>query len=323
MTLPVDSYAYKLVYDDSTLHKLNGAPVPESQFLYLELLKFFRGRYDNSIFASTEEQLARLALSDSVYDMSSLKVLPLPYEPGSTVQVVSNFGPRDSTRSVEYGGRKITGVQFHAGIDLVHSKTVAKKRAGTGLQSITKNGLTRLVGEPVTCVSDGKVVGVYDIASTRKKSYVSFVAIHHPILECLGDEGYTLYLHMSPILVRQNQEVRRGQVIGYESEVGSKNKIGEDSDGNPIYDKKGTGIHLHFEIRDKYKNALDPSLYLDLTEENLKENRKFQEENEGQVRTLLARQNAPFGYDNFPKPRAWLYGLEGIDTIATGFTSLG
>lgn len=95
--------------------------------------------------------------------------------------------------------------------------------------------------------SDGEVVAVvsnvnYNTSKTGQRTYGNYVKIRH-------DNGmYTLYAHMKygSVEVKVGQRVSRGQTLGYM--------------GNTGY---SFGAHLHFEVRDKNNNYIDPTGYVD------------------------------------------------------------
>lgn len=95
--------------------------------------------------------------------------------------------------------------------------------------------------------SDGTVVGVVsncnrNTSKTGERIYGNYVKIKH-------DNGmYTLYAHMKygSVTVKNGDRISRGQVIGYM--------------GNTGY---SFGAHLHFEVRDKNNNYIDPTGYVD------------------------------------------------------------
>lgn len=95
--------------------------------------------------------------------------------------------------------------------------------------------------------SDGEVVAVvsnvnYNTSKTGQRTYGNYVKIRH-------DNGmYTLYAHMKygSVEVKVGQRVSKGQVLGYM--------------GNTGY---SFGAHLHFEVRDKNNNYIDPTGYVD------------------------------------------------------------
>jgi murein DD-endopeptidase MepM/ murein hydrolase activator NlpD len=97
------------------------------------------------------------------------------------------------------------------------------------------------VGTEIYATGDGKVEAV----DSKLSGYGHHVVIQHGY-------GYeTLYAHMSKVNVRQGEEVKRGQIIGYVGNTGTS-----------------TGPHLHYEV---IKNGIkvDPAFYFynDITPE--------------------------------------------------------
>lgn len=135
---------------------------------------------------------------------------------------------KDYTMSSGYGMRRdpIYGsAKFHAGLDFA-----AKS------------------GTPVFATADG-VVTVAD----RRSSYGNCIDIEH------GYNYITRYAHLSSILVKEGEKVKRGQLIG---KVGSTGK--------------STGSHLHYEVRFKdepqnpvnyYFMDLTPAQYAEMVQE--------------------------------------------------------
>jgi murein DD-endopeptidase MepM/ murein hydrolase activator NlpD len=93
------------------------------------------------------------------------------------------------------------------------------------------------IGTPVKAAEDGKTI----FAGTSGNGYGKHIIISHP------DNLYTLYGHLSEILIENNQTVTKGNLIAYSGNSG-----------------RSTGSHLHFEIRNN-KESLDPSQYLKYT----------------------------------------------------------
>lgn len=119
-------------------------------------------------------------------------------------------------RDPVYGSRK-----FHEGLDFA-AKT----------------------GVPVYATADGVVT-----EAERKGSYGNCIDISH------GYNYLTRYAHLSEILVKEGQNVKRGEVIG---KVGSTGK--------------STGSHLHYEVRFKDKPQNPVNFYfLDLSPEEYAE----------------------------------------------------
>lgn len=131
---------------------------------------------------------------------------------------------KDFTMSSGYGVRRdpIYGSsKFHTGLDFA-AKT----------------------GTPVFATADGKVT-----EAGRQSGYGNCIDISH------GYNYLTRYAHLSEILVKPRQEVKRGEMIG---KVGSTGK--------------STGSHLHYEVRfkDEPQNPVN-YYFMDLTPEEYAE----------------------------------------------------
>jgi murein DD-endopeptidase MepM/ murein hydrolase activator NlpD len=97
------------------------------------------------------------------------------------------------------------------------------------------------IGTPIYATGDGTV----ERLKSRMSGYGKVVKINHGF-------GYeTLYAHMSKIIVRPGQKVKRGEIIGYVGNSG-----------------RSTGPHLHYEVR-KNGKPINPIhfFYQDLTPE--------------------------------------------------------
>lgn len=99
--------------------------------------------------------------------------------------------------------------------------------------------------ENIVCAhSDGVVVGIvsnYNKTDNYGNSYGNYIKIKH-------DNGYyTLYAHLKygSLKVKKGDKVKKGQAIAVIGETGRCN-----------------GRHLHFEVRDKNNNWIDPTPYL-------------------------------------------------------------
>jgi murein DD-endopeptidase MepM/ murein hydrolase activator NlpD len=112
-------------------------------------------------------------------------------------------------------------------------------------------------GTPVLAAGDGKVVVAGDDKTTRLSPYFNFygnlVVVAHTALTLPGGEGapqpvYTLYAHLSEVLVEVGETVRQGELIGKVGMTGG-----------------ATGSHLHFEVRlgeNSYAASRNPELWL-------------------------------------------------------------
>lgn len=100
------------------------------------------------------------------------------------------------------------------------------------------------VGTPVKAAKSGKVVVTMHLAPSGSGygGYGNVVQIEH------GDGKWTLYAHLSEVLVTNGQDVKQGDVIAKSGNTGDS-----------------TGPHLHFEIRtEKSGGQIDPAPLLGL-----------------------------------------------------------
>ncbi len=96
--------------------------------------------------------------------------------------------------------------------------------------------------EPVFATEAGKVV-----MAEFYFGYGNLVKIRH------DDGRYTLYAHLNKMNVKKGEKVSAGQRIG-----------GIGNTGN------STGPHLHFEVRSKKDEAINPNQYLDASSKELR-----------------------------------------------------
>ena len=100
---------------------------------------------------------------------------------------------------------------------------------------------TAPIGTPIYATGDGGV----ERLKNKMTGYGKVVIINHGF-------GYeSLYAHMSKIIVKPGEKVKRGQIIGYVGNTG-----------------RSTGPHVHYEIR-KNGKPINPVhfFYQDLTPE--------------------------------------------------------
>ncbi|RLD43847.1 MAG: M23 family peptidase [Bacteroidetes bacterium] len=154
---------------------------------------------------------------DEVYNLARNKAKMLASIPG--IQPVSN---KDLKRIASGFGYRIHPIyktlRMHEGIDF-----------------------TAPIGTPIYATGNGTV----ERLKSRMSGYGKVVKIDHGY-------GYeTLYAHMSKIIVRPGQKVKRGEIIGYVGNTG-----------------RSTGPHLHYEVI-KNKRPINPVhfFYQDLTPE--------------------------------------------------------
>ncbi len=91
------------------------------------------------------------------------------------------------------------------------------------------------LGSPVLACADGKVI--FTGSRKRFRRYGTTVLVDH------GKGVYTYYAHLSDVLVKKNQKVRRGETIAQVGNTG-----------------RSTGPHLHLEVR-VANNLFDPLAY--------------------------------------------------------------
>lgn len=134
---------------------------------------------------------------------------------------------------------------FICPIEYKNDILIRNDNRGDGLFASSRSGrrmhkgidLLADVGEAVLAAKSGKV-----ISATRNRGMGKYVIIRH------ADKCITIYGHLSEILVRKNDRVRQGQVIG---------RVGKTGNARPA----DMLPHLHFEIR---KNGVpqDPLGYI-------------------------------------------------------------
>ncbi len=181
-------------------------------------------RYDETLDKNYNENLHKLSYLSSKINLtynthkevfSLLEMQQLLF--GSTPSILPTFGIVNDG----YGYRMhpiFRYRRFHAGIDFNNIK-----------------------GTPVYATADGKV-----IFSGRDSNYGIMVKINHP-------SGYeTRYAHLESALISENEQVKKGQIIGLMGNTGLS-----------------TGTHLHYEVLKNHQNV-NPKHFLNLSEEEIK-----------------------------------------------------
>jgi len=182
--------------------------------------------YENSqTIIATAQKIDRLSRElyiqsksfDDVYKMAKNKAKMLASIPA--IQPVSN---KELKRIASGFGYRIHPIyktlRMHEGIDF-----------------------TAPIGTPIYATGDG----VVERLKGKMSGYGKVMIINH-------DYGYeSLYAHMSKMIVKPGDKVKRGQIIGYVGNTG-----------------RSTGPHLHYEVR-KNKKPVNPAHYFfqDLTPE--------------------------------------------------------
>lgn len=113
-----------------------------------------------------------------------------------------------------------------------------RKSIINGLQRSPHSGvdIRAPLGTPVKASNSGKVALCGDFFFSGKS-----IIIDH------GMWIYSMYFHLSRILVREGEEVKKGQIIGYSGATG-----------------RATGPHLHFGVRVN-GSRVDPLLFIEIT----------------------------------------------------------
>lgn len=176
-----------------------------------------------------------------------------------------NVGIWQYTDSLVIGGKKFDANYAYRDYPAITQKKDDTNK-GSRVFSQQRNGITKAYGNghggvdlgwvsdpntPVIAHSDGTVTYVqtgYGNSSTAtgNASYGNMVKIQHP------NGMYTLYAHLSKVLVKTKETVKKGQIIGYMGNTGY-------SDGS----------HLHFEVHDNNDKRVDPTPYIDSDLPNL------------------------------------------------------
>ena len=129
--------------------------------------------------------------------------------------------------------------------DAPHQLTRGFINDGNGLDIVTDTVQTSGL-KPIYAAESGRVDQLQywnGKTKTGMQSYGNMVRINHGVYD--GGILQTRYAHMSRILVKQGQNVYRGQIIGYMGSTGN-----------------ATGQHLHFEVIWKSKRY-NPLNWLD------------------------------------------------------------
>lgn len=130
-------------------------------------------------------------------------------------------------------------------IDAPHQLTRGFINDGNGLDIVTDTVQTSGL-KPIYAAESGRVDQLQywnGKTKTGMQSYGNMVRINHGVYD--GGVLHTRYAHMSKLLVKNGQNVYRGQIIGYMGATGN-----------------ATGQHLHFEVLWKGKRY-NPLNWLD------------------------------------------------------------
>ena len=198
----------------------------------------------------TNTSIARVQLTSTIKMTPTTQISPLPEEntPVATKTPfvfelstgVHNFFPlvqspfnsrylQKIDNSYPYGSTQNSERVAHDGVEIYNAHGTPVLAAQTGTVFFAGNDLEKQWG--------------------RYKNYYGNMIILQHKNSTTGDQFFTVYAHLSEILVSVNQFVHVGQQIG---------KVGNSGGA--------TGSHLHFEIRINeplLENTINPELYLD------------------------------------------------------------
>ncbi len=138
--------------------------------------------------------------------------------------------PMDGVLSQGYGNTGFTklGYTFHNGIDIAAAP-----------------------GAEISAAADGVVYAV----GTGQAAYGNWVAVKHSITAAGGHAIITLYAHMIKFVVSPGQEVKAGDLIGYEGNTGNTSRL--------LYGPD-RGYHLHFGVFDAEGFVVNKGKYPDI-----------------------------------------------------------
>ncbi|MFH1297107.1 MAG: M23 family metallopeptidase [Bacteroidota bacterium] len=216
-----DDNIYRVIFEAEPIP----SPIREAGIGGIDRYERLKGYTNSEIISETHEKIDMIMGQlyvqskslDEVFAMAKNKENMLASIPA--IQPVSN---KDLTRIGSYFGTRMDPFykvkKFHEGVDF-----------------------TAPVGTEIYASGNGVVIK----ANRNFSGYGNQVIIDH------GYTYTTLYAHLSKILVRQGEKVKRGQVIGLIGNTG-----------------KSTAPHLHYEIR-KNQRAVNPIyfFYSDITPE--------------------------------------------------------
>jgi murein DD-endopeptidase MepM/ murein hydrolase activator NlpD len=177
----------------------------------------------DTLLAATKskESNYKQLLSEAAQKKAAVEKEILSYESQLKITIDPNSYPTAGTKTLSWPLNSVFITQYFGNTTFAQKNQILY--SGLGHNGID---LRASMGTPVYAASEGKVIGSGDTDVTCKKaSYGRWVLIQHP-------SGLsTLYGHLSLIKTYENQNVERGDLIGYS--------------GNTGYT---TGPHLHFSV---------------------------------------------------------------------------
>ncbi len=198
-----------------------------SRVVLLQQTKGQESKYQKLLTTTQEEQAK---INKEIYDLDQQMRGKTGFNALKAVHGILAY-PMDGVLTQKYGNTGFTklGYDFHNGIDLAAP-------AGTSIYA----------------AGDGVVYST----GTGKTAYGNWVTIKHTAGGKLTKDIITLYSHMTKFIVVAGQQVKQGDLIGYEGNTGNTTRL--------LYGPE-RGYHLHFGVYDAegfgIKNGAYPNIY--------------------------------------------------------------
>ncbi|MBU6447823.1 M23 family metallopeptidase, partial [Patescibacteria group bacterium] len=162
---------------------------------------------------ATQDQEAKV--QQEMYNLDQQASGKTTYSPLPVVHGILAW-PIDGVITQGYGNTGFTqlGYNFHNGIDIAAP-----------------------AGTPIYAAADGIVYAT----GTGQAAYGNWVAIKHTAGGKLDRDIITLYAHMSRFVVTPGQQMKQGDLVGYEGNTGNTTRL--------LYGPDH-GFHLHFSVFD-------------------------------------------------------------------------
>lgn len=195
---------------DLTIAGLNGQQAAKQ-----DLLDQTRGQEKAYQALLTEEQKAQKALNDEIYNLDTQIAAKLGNNRIKPKRGLLAY-PMAGTMTQGYGNTGFTslGYSFHNGLDIA-------AKANT----------------PIYAAADGVVAHT----GTGEGAYGNWVTIKHNTGPFASHAIVSLYAHMTSFVVKAGQEVKMGDLVGFEGNTGNTTRL--------LYGPH-RGYHLHFTVFD-------------------------------------------------------------------------
>ncbi|OGE83441.1 MAG: hypothetical protein A3B95_00050 [Candidatus Doudnabacteria bacterium RIFCSPHIGHO2_02_FULL_43_13b] len=177
----------------------------------------------------TEQQKLENQLEKEIYDLDAAINAKLGNRRLPSIHGLLGW-PMQGTLTQGYGNTGFTalGYNFHNGLDIAAA-----------------------AGTPIYAAADGVVVGT----GTGSGAYGNWIAIKHEIGQFSGRAIITLYAHMSSFRAKTGQNVKQGDLIGFEGNTGNTTRL--------LYGPE-RGYHLHFTVFDAEGFGISEGAYTNI-----------------------------------------------------------